>query len=303
MRRAGTERDWAGTAERGNPALSRLMLWITLRLGWPVARAILPGIALYFFATSAVTRAASRDYLARVRGGRPGAWAVFRHVHAFASAILESVFLLSGRTERFRIRIDGLEHLTAALAGGRGCVLLGAHFGSFEVLRAIGRQAPVPVRPVMFRRNAGRVRALFEALDPALAAAIIELGSPAAMLSVREAVRRGEIVGLLADRAPGEAKLVTVPFLGSPARFPTGPLLLAASLDAPILLFFGIRLGPRRYVVQFEPFAERIALPRAARCAELARLVAHYAARLEARCRAHPLNWCNFYPFWEAPRA
>ena len=292
---------WAKARERGSPVLLRLMIWITLHLGWPASRALLLLIALYFFATSARARAASRDFLTRVRGRPAHFWDGFRHLLVFASAILESVFLLSGRVEGFRIGIEGLESLTAALADGRGCVLLGAHFGSFEVLRAIGRHAPVPVRPVMFRRNAGTVTRILEALDPALAAAVIELGSPAAMLRVREAVIRGEIVGILADRAPGEQKLIEAPFLGSAAAFPAGPLMLAASLDVPIVLFYGIRTGPRRYTVQFEPFAERIVLRRATRLAELRVWVARYAERLEARCRAHPFNWFNFYPFWEAP--
>ena len=29
--------------------------------------------------------------------------------------------------------------------------------------------------------------------------------------------------------------------------------------------------------------------------------VARFAASLEERCRAHPFNWFNFYPFWERP--
>jgi predicted LPLAT superfamily acyltransferase len=275
------------------------MLWITLHLGWAVSRGLLVFIALYFFLTSARARAASRDFLSRALGHRGSAWDAFRHIFTFASVILENVFLLSGRTAKFDIGIEGLDSLTASLANGRGCILLGAHLGSFEVLRCIGRASPVVVRPVMHRRNF-RVIALLEALDPALAGAVIELGTPAAMLRVREALARGEIVGMLADRALGAQKMVDVPFLGSPAPFPTGPLIVAASLDVPILLFYGIRVGPRRYIVQFEPFAERIVLRRATRLADLKPWVARFAASLDTRCRAYPFNWFNFYPFWES---
>ena len=74
---------------------------------------------------------------------------------------------------------------------------------------------------------------------------------------------------------------------------------MAASLDAPVLLFWGIRTGPRHYTVVFEPFADRIVLRRAARVNDLRHWVGRYVARLEARCRAHPFNWFNFYPFWK----
>lgn len=280
--------------------LLRLMVWITLHLGWAVARGLLVIIAAYFFLTSARARSASRDFLDRVLGREAGAWDEFRHIFAFASVILESVFLLAGRTRQFAIAIEGLDNLTAVLARGRGCVLLGAHLGSFDVLRAIGRDAPVAVRPVMFRRNI-RVISLLEALDPELADAVIELGTPAAMLQVKEALVRGEIIGMLADRALGQQDLIEAQFLGSPALFPAGPLIVAARLEAPILLFYGIRTGPRRYIVQFEPFAERIVLHRGRGLADLRPWVARFAASLETRCRAYPFNWFNFYPFWERP--
>jgi predicted LPLAT superfamily acyltransferase len=182
----------------------RLMRWITLHLGWPVARVILLGISGYFFLSAPQARAASREFLARARG-RPASTAdVFRHIHAFASVIMESVFLLAGRTRAFDVQVEGLDALRAAMAGGQGCVLLGAHFGSFEALRAVGRGAPVPVRPVMFRGRHGRVTELVEALDPDLADRVIELGAPDAMLRVREAAARGELVGMLADRSLDE---------------------------------------------------------------------------------------------------
>ena len=275
------------------------MLWITLTLGWAAGRALLYPITGYYLLTAPAARDASRDYLARVLGHRARLPDVARHVFTFASSIFERAFLLTGRLGRFRIDVDGVEHLVVTLGQGRGCMLLGAHFGSFEALRVVGRHAPVRVRPAMFRENSGAATRVLEALDPALQAAIIELGHPGAMLEIRESLARGEIVGMLADRAAGNGKMVTVPFLGRPAAFPAGPILLAAMLDVPVFLFFGIRTGARRYLVRFVPFADRIELGREERAAALRGWVRAYAGRLEAECRAHPFNWFNFYPFWE----
>lgn len=294
-------RHWSKQHERGSLWLQRLMIWIAFRLGWPVARALLIGITAYFFVTSACARRASAEFLRRATGRPAGMLDVFRHLHAFAATLLESTFLLARRAGDFRITVEGLEALLAALAKGRGCVLLGAHFGSFQVLRAVAREAPVPVHPVMYRRATGRLARTLATLDPALDAAIIDLGAPEAVLSVREAVQRGEIVAMLADRAVDTEKRVVVNFLGAPAAFPSGPLIVTARLDAPVLLFWGTRIGPRRYRVVFEPFAERIVLRRAAGADDLGLWVGRYAAKLEARCRAHPFNWFNFFPFWHLP--
>ena len=63
----------------------------------------------------------------------------------------------------------GCEAVTEMVNAGRGCILLGSHLGSFDVLRAFGRTAPVRVSPVMFRRNSGHLTRLLERLDPELA--------------------------------------------------------------------------------------------------------------------------------------
>jgi predicted LPLAT superfamily acyltransferase len=285
--------DWRRAPERGSPALLRLMLALTRALGWRAGAALLHPISAYFLLSSPRPRAASRRFLGRALG-RPARWGdLYRLYHAFSATILDRVWLASGQTRGFDIEVRGLEALRARLAEGRGCLLIGAHLGSFEAMRAVADAGcPVPLSILMHEDNAARVKAFFDALGgEARAAAIIPLGRPDAMLRVREALARGELVGLLADRAPHDDKLLRVPFLGQPAPLPTGPHVLAALLRAPVMLAFGLRRGPRRYEVRFEPFATPAR-------ADVAASVAAYAARLEALCREAPENWFNFHDFW-----
>jgi predicted LPLAT superfamily acyltransferase len=294
---------WAQQREGGSPLALRALLWLALRLGPRPTRWLLPPLVMWYLATAAPARHASREYLDRALG-RPATWRdITRHFGAFAAAVLERVYLLAGHAAAFRIETEGLAPIHALLAEGRGCVLLGAHHGSFEVLRGLAREAPVPVRPLMYRRNAGALTALLDQLAPGLRDAVIEIGQPGAMLAAKEALDRGEMVGLLADRTPGGERTVTVPFLGAPAAFPAGPFLLAATLGAPVVLFYGLRTGTRRYRVVFQPFADPLLLRRSHRAEDLHAAVARYAQSLEAQCRAWPYNWFNFYPFWEAPDA
>jgi predicted LPLAT superfamily acyltransferase len=290
---------WSERRERGSATLTQLMIWLALRAGWPVSQALLYPITAYFFLSSPGARRASRRFLGRVLQRPVTVREQFRHLFTFSCVLLDRVFLLSNRLQHFRIDVAGLEHVTTALAQGRGCVLLGSHLGSFEVLRAFGREAPVPVRVLMYRANRGAYSRLVEQLDPTLPDAIIEIGTPEAMLLVRESLARGELVGILADRTPAGQKMVTVPFLGDVAAFPAGPLVLCASLGAPVVLFFGIHAGLRCYLIQFESFADRIVAERANRSEHIAGWVRHYVERLEAFCRAYPFNWFNFYEFWD----
>ena len=172
------------------------------------------------------------------------------------------------------------------LARKRGCLLFGAHFGSFDVLRAIGlAESPVPVRVLMHDRHAEKLARVLHALNAELPAQVIPLGKPGTMLAVRDALARGEIVALLADRSLHGEREIACPFLGAPAGFPRGPFELAKLLATPVMLFSATYRGPMHYDVRFEPLAGDPGC-------------AGFAAWLEARCREAPFNWFNFYDFW-----
>ncbi len=292
--------EWAALPERGSPFWTRLGLFLVQRLGWRFGRLLLLPITAWFLASSPKARAASREYLALALGRPPSLRDVARHIHAFACSILDAPFFLARRTENFTVQVSGLEHLEKLVVQGRGCILLGGHLGGFEVLRHVGQGSPVPVRPLMYRRNAGVMTALLEQLDPNLARAIIPLGEPDSMLQAREAIERGEIIGILADRAAANDREVVVPFMGRDAAFPAGPFIVAAMLGAPVLSFRGVCTGPRRYEVRFGPFAERITLRRERRAEDLREVALHFARLLEEGCRAHPYQWFNFHSFWKA---
>ncbi len=290
---------WTRQKERGSSLLLRFMLWLTLTFGWWPGRLLLYPITVYFFVFSSQARLASARYLSRALGRPPLPRDIFRHYFTFASTILDRPFLLTARLGRFDIRVHGLAALKAQIDAGRGCILLGAHFGSFEVLRTLGEQGcPVPVKVLMYEKSAARVQEVLQHLNPARPAGVIPIGRPDSMLRVKEALDAGELVGILADRSTRGDKTLSVPFLGKPAPFPVGPLVLASVVRAPVFLFFGIHTGGRRYDIHFEPFAEAISLGRDRRLGDLESWIERYKARLESRCRMHPYNWFNFYHFW-----
>jgi predicted LPLAT superfamily acyltransferase len=297
----GTDHAWTAAPERGTDGALRLMLWILRRLGWRAGHVLLYPIATYFLLSSPRQRRHARAYLRRALGRAPRLLDLHRLWFAFASTILDRVFLTSGRTEGYRFDIEGLDDLKAVLAEGRGCLLLGAHMGSFEALRALADAgSPVELAVLMHEANARRAQSLANAFGgPSHAAAVIPLGTTDAMLRAHEVLGRGGMVGLLADRRPHGERVARVPFLGDPAPLPLGPHLLAMMLGAPVLLAFGLWQGPRRYLVRFEPFAAPASPSRHDRAAATAESAARYAARLGEVCRAHPYNWFNFHDFWD----
>ncbi|MHB0982097.1 MAG: LpxL/LpxP family acyltransferase [Thiobacillus sp.] len=277
----------------------RLMAWISLRLGRAPARFVLAGVSLYFLLFAPAAKAASRAYLRRALGRAPTFADVFRHFYSFASTIHDRIFLLNGRFDLFQVEVHGEDVIQDVLSAGRGAILMGAHLGSFEVVRAIGRRQPgLRVAMVMYEENARKLNAVLAAINPAAVQDIIPLGQIDSMLRVQACLDEGMVLGVLGDRTLGGDPTLRVPFLGADAEFPLGPMRLAAMLKRPVLFMSGLYLGGNRYAIRFERLADFSALERSGRDAAIQGAVAAYAACLERHCRAAPYNWFNFFDFW-----
>jgi predicted LPLAT superfamily acyltransferase len=296
--------EWVRRPERSNKAMLHLMTWISLRLGRAPARFVLAGISLYFLLFTPAAKAASRAYLRRVLGREPKFADVFRHFHSFASTIHDRLFLLNTRFDLFQIEVHGENIIQDVLAAGRGAFLMGAHMGSFEVVRAIGHQQPgLRVAMVMYEENARKLNAALAAINPAAEQEIIPLGQIDSMLRVQACLDEGKVLGVLGDRTLGDDPTLRVPFLGVDAEFPLGPMRLAAMLKRPVLFMSGLYLGGNRYAIHFERLADFSELERSGRDAAIQSAVMAYAACLERHCRAAPYNWFNFFDFWRAKDA
>ena len=296
--------NWTQQPERGSMLLLRLMAWIGLRLGRPVARLLLLPISLYFLLFAPAARRASRLYLTRALG-RPAHWRdVYRHIHTFSSTILDRIYLLNDRHDLFDLRIHQEALLVQAKNDHEGRLMLGAHMGSFESVRAQRHRysdAP-PVALLMYEANARKLGQLMRSINPAVSQEIIALGELNAMLQVQTRLDQGAFIGMLADRSFQDDEVTWLPFLGQPAPFPTGAFRLAALMRQPLLLMLGIYRGGKQYDIHFEMLFDfsRTDLKRSA---AIAQAQARYVARLEHYCRTYPYNWFNFYDFWRSDHA
>ena len=285
---------WLTVPERGSRAAIGLIISLTLAFGRKATRWLLYPICLYFYVFAPRARRASKAYLARVLANAPGTTHVLRHFHTFAATLHDRLYFVRGRFDAFDVIVHGGSEVDRFMGQRRGCLVLGSHLGSFEVLRTFGRfSREYCINVVMHEADDALAR-----LAPEFSDRIIHPGKPDAMLRVKECLDRGEIVGMLGDRPFGEGKVQACPFLGSTARFPLGPWMLAAMLGVPVVLFFGLYRGGPRYDVIFEALSEGLPVSRAERQETAIRWLERYVARLEHHARGAPYNWFNFYDFW-----
>jgi predicted LPLAT superfamily acyltransferase len=296
-------RGWLGTRERGSVFLMRLLVLVSRGLGRAGLRALLRPISLYYALLDREVGRASRGYLARVLPS-PGFRDVYAHVLRFAQCAADRYFLLSGRTAGLRFVRTGSQLLRDASARKQGGLLIGAHLGSFEALRASASDEQLDVRVLVHFDNARKITALLREAAPDFLGSLIEItpGDVSYVLKVREAVRAGALVAVLADRTGLSDRSERASFLGEMASFPVGPFMLAGMLRCPVFLTFGLYEEPNVYRLFCEPFLAADDLPRGRPTgAWVQAQIERFAQRLEHYCRLAPYNWFNFFDFWAEP--
>jgi lauroyl/myristoyl acyltransferase len=196
--------------------------------------------------------------------------------------------------------IDGLEHMDAAMAEGRGVILLTAHAGNYELggllLKARNLKVHAVYKPDRFEA-VERLRERLRAQGGVVGLPVDGVGF--STLPLVKLLREGRLVGMQGDR-DFSLHGVSMPFFGREVPFPRGPWELAAMTGAPIVTSFFYTDGDRRFHAHFgAPL--HIQGGRGERMAAIEAGMRSYVADLEALIRRHPSQWYCFYPFWDDP--
>ena len=171
----------------------------------------------------------------------------------------------------------------------------------------MSREYDLAINVVVFYENAERINAFFDALNPDIRLRAIGLDptSVQASFQIKACIDRGEIVVILADRpeAGERSRSSQVTFLGAPASFPLGPFLLAGVLECPVFMALCVRTGDSRYRTVLKPLRADVRIPRHERDKRGQELLEQFVGYLESYCHQFPLEWFNFFEFWdETPR-
>jgi KDO2-lipid IV(A) lauroyltransferase len=196
--------------------------------------------------------------------------------------------------------LEGLEHMDAAMAEGKGVILLTAHAGNYELggllLKARGLRVHAVYKPDRFEA-VERLREGLRAQGGVVGIPVDGVGF--STLPLVKLLREGALVGMQGDR-DFSLNGVPIPFFGREVPFPRGPWELAAMTGAPIVTSFFYTDEGRRFHASFgTPI--RIRGGRGERMGEIEAGMRAYVADLEALIRRHPSQWYCFYPFWDDP--
>lgn len=309
---------WAAVPERKGLAGMRLMLRVYHLLGRGAFNLLLYPVVAWMWLTGKDQRRASQRWLERVRERAaakqidlPAGLNSYRHFLRFGDAMLNKIAAWRGDIKWGRdihFAPGSREVLQPQPGGGR--LILAAHLGDIEASRALAQvDAGLVINALVFTDHAQRFRQIVEEIAPQAAVNLLPVThiGPETAIMLRDKLDAGEWVAIVGDRIAvnpqrgGERRVCWSPFMGAPAPFPQGPFILAAALRCPVILMMVLR-EEGKLLIHAEPFADPLILPRATRQQALQQAVDRYAERLEAYALRSPLDWFNFYDFWQLPQ-
>jgi phosphatidylinositol dimannoside acyltransferase len=187
----------------------------------------------------------------------------------------------------------GGEHMRAAIARGKGVLVLTMHTAGWEIATPLfERDTSTEMMVVMEEERDPLAQAIQDEARRAWDARFIRVGSdPLSALPILRHLERKGAVAMQVDRPPRAGRALTVELLGQPHRIPEGPLRIAQLSGAPLLPSFTARLGHNTYHGKLYP---PIDLPRRATRSEVLEAAQQVASAMGDFLRRFPTQWFHW---------
>ncbi|MBJ7538699.1 LpxL/LpxP family acyltransferase [Marinomonas transparens] len=299
---------WSNITETSSILGMKILLTCYQLFGHTGFRLFLAPVILYFYIKNASARAASKEYLTKIAPFFPiekqKKMTSLRHFFTFGEMLLDKFLVWMGQIEKQDIVFETAEAFKKIKLDSRGGIIVVSHLGNTEICNAIGNQLPdVKVTMLVHTKHAQKFNKMMQKTKSKASFSIMQVTeiTPATAMILSERVANGEYVVITGDRTPvnGGGRVSHVDFLGSKAALPQGPFILASLLACPVYLMFCLKQDAS-YHIYVESFSEDLACHRKERQQKLEEAVTRYARRLEHYCLLAPLQWFNFFPFWQS---
>lgn len=286
---------WEGKS-KGTVLGYRIFVFLIKKAGVRAAYFILNFVAAYYFLTQKKSNRATMYYLHN-RLGYPKSKArrlLFKSYYTFGQTIIDKVAISAGMRNRFTYEFDGIEILQQLLAEKKGGVLISAHIGNFEIAEHFFAEIDLEfhINLVTTDLEHSAIRDYLERVTKKASHKFIIIKEDLShIFEINAALARNELVCFTGDRYFPGNKVIQQEFLGEAANFPAGPFLIASRLKVPVAFVYVMK-EPNLHYHLYTRRAE-------VKHRDEKALVKAYAGNVEAMVKKYPLQWFNYFDFWD----
>lgn len=303
---------WAKSGEAGSILGMKFLILIYRLFGRWGFRLILVPVMVYFYLFRTEARRASKQYLQKIalKTSDPAKPASsFQHFLMFGEILLDKFLVWMGHIRKEQVVFANPAEIEAFDNNQAGGIIVVSHLGNNEICSALAEHLPnIQLTLLVYTKHAEKFNSIIKSLNSDSRINIYQVTemTPATAMVLSDHVSSGGYVVIAGDRTPvtrtlvkKERRVSDVNFLGASASMPQGAFILAGLLKCPVYLLFCLKQHGK-YHVHMELFTKCLSFGRKQRDQVIDDTVQAYASRLEHYCLKAPLQWFNFFPFWDS---
>jgi len=288
--------DWKEKS-KGNVLGYRIFVFLIKNLGLSSAYFLLYFVATYYcFFSKNSTKSMYYYYRKRRRFSTlKSIYSIYKSYYIFGQTIIDRVAVSSGLRKNFTYDFDGIDNIKKVINKKKGGILLSAHVGNFEMARYFFTEIDKN-KIIHFLTSDNERTSIKNYLESVTSKSRIKYiyisDDLSHIIEIKAALSRNEIICMSGDRYTENSKYLIQTLLGKEARFPAGPFHLASMFKVPLVFVYVMKESNLHYhlyarkanIVQNDTIA----------------LLKLYAENLEWILSKYPLQWFNYFNFWNS---
>jgi len=288
---------WKGKS-KGTVAGYRIFVWCIRNIGIRSSYVVLYFVAAYYF----LFQKKSNQYILYYFQKRLsyGYWkarrSIFKSYFTFGKVLIDKTAISAGLREKYTYEFDGIENLRNLLAAKKGGVLISAHIGNFEIAEHFFADIDFDCQINLVTTDQ-EVTAIKEYLETVSVKKsnikfIYVKEDMSHIFEINQSLSNNELICFTGDRYFEGSKYLEADLLGKSAKFPAGPFLIASRLGVPVVYVYVMKEKNLHYHL-YARVAQNI------KNRDSQGLLHSYVRNLETMIKKYPLQWFNYFDFWD----
>lgn len=288
---------WKGKS-KGTITGYKIFVWCIRNAGIRSSYAVLYFVAAYYFLfLKKSSRYISSYFRKRLGYGfLKTKISVFRSYLTFGKVLIDKTAISAGLRDRFTYEFDGIENLRNLLAEKKGGVLISAHIGNFEIAEHFFADIDFDcqINLVTTDQEVTVIKEYLESVSVKESSIkfIYVKEDMSHIFEINEALSKNELICFTGDRYFEGSKFLEGELLGKKAKFPAGPFLIASRLGVPVVYVYVMKENNLHYHL-YARLSEQV------KKRDAQGLLNSYTRNLESMIRKYPLQWFNYFDFWD----
>jgi predicted LPLAT superfamily acyltransferase len=219
---------------------------------------------------------------------------VYTSYYTFGQTIIDKIVIAAGMRNKFTYEFDGIEILKRLLVEKKGGVLISAHIGNFEIAEYFFAEIDLDLQINLVTTDLehSAIKNYLEGITKKSSIKLILIKDDLShIFEINAALARNELVCFTGDRYFEGVKALSEKLLGQEANFPAGPFLIASRLKVPVVFVYVMK-EPNLHYHLYTREAQ-------AKHRDENGLLKEYIASLEMMLKKYPLQWFNYFDFWD----